>query len=323
MQLQLTVPPGASAGQELLFMTPTGQQMAVQIPLGCPPGSTFVFVVPDAAPTAIPMGITLDEPAPARRLPAPQKFSECPISFNPLHTAPLGAFLDGNGRRVSNHYFNLEAANQWLASGNGTCPLTRQPIHSVLAIPNVISSPDEWFRAVDIDRNGKLSRAETIEAIKAQFPVDVAALDAAIVDPNHFLWEQWDVNRDGTLTRDELLAPNGLISTVREMFVPAHGSQAIGTDPPRITDRARWFDYWDSPATGGDGNGTLNREEVIRALLKTTGTTGNANAVMQMRQTVGAIWGVFDTDGSGEVDRTEFLQRDGLADTILATFNFG
>ena len=32
-----------------------------------------------------------------------------------------------------------------------------------------------------------------------------------------------------------------------------------------------------------------------------------------------AIWPVFDTDGSGEIDKSEFLQRDvGLADTIVA-----
>ena len=38
-----------------------------------------------------------------------------------------------------------------------------------------------------------------------------------------------------------------------------------------------------------------------------------------MRNTLTSIWGIFDTDGSGEIERSEFLQADGLADTIVAT----
>ena len=36
--------------------------------------------------------------------------------------------------------------------------------------------------------------------------------------------------------------------------------------------------------------------------------------------TVQAIWSIFDTDGSGSIERGEFLRpNEGLADTILAT----
>lgn len=271
--------------------------------------------MPNNAP---PAGIQSAPPAStqARRLPAAQRFAECPISFCALYEARVGYFVDRSGRRVSNHYFNFDAASTWLSSGNGTCPLTRQPIASVVAVPNLQADPNGWFRAVDVDGNGKLSRAEAIEAIKAQFPVDVAALDAALVDQRHWLWEQWDINRDGFLTRDELLAPQGLVHSVRELFAPAGAS---GGAAPPIADKARWFDFWDSPATGGDGSGTLEREEVVRALLKTLGTTGDANAVMAMRGTVDAVWGIFDMDGSGSIDRREFLAPDGLADTIIAT----
>ena len=38
-----------------------------------------------------------------------------------------------------------------------------------------------------------------------------------------------------------------------------------------------------------------------------------------MRSTLTSIWGIFDTDGSGQIERQEFLQADGLADTIAAT----
>ena len=41
--------------------------------------------------------------------------AECPISFEVLHTHAVGVFLNEAGQRVSPHFFNLEAAQQWLA----------------------------------------------------------------------------------------------------------------------------------------------------------------------------------------------------------------
>ena len=53
------------------------------------------------------------------------KHAECPICFEPLHAAPVGVFLDKQNRRVSRHFFNLAAAQEWLRGGNGFCPMTR------------------------------------------------------------------------------------------------------------------------------------------------------------------------------------------------------
>ena len=42
--------------------------------------------------------------------------------------------------------------------------------------------------------------------------------------------------------------------------------------------------------------------------------------VQMMRGTVDAIWPIFDDDGSGSIERDEFLRPgEGLADTIIAT----
>lgn len=330
VQLQLTVPPNGAPGDELPFRTPAGDWLSVQIPLGVRPGETFVCEVP-GAPTATGFVGTVmsflsgglahnaDNGMPMATRPTPSRqFAECPISFEPLHAAPVGFFVDGSKRRVSQHYFNLDAAREWLATGNGRCPLTRKSIASVAEVPDIRVDPRSWFKAVDIDRNNRLTRHETIEALKAQFPVDVAALDAAIVNPDHWMWERWDINRDGTITRDELLAPNGLVASVPELFA-ASSSEPNGSDTPPISHKGLWFDFWDSPATGGNASGTLEKEEVVRALLKTLKVTNDANAVMKMRGTVDAIWGVFDIDGSGSVERGEFLQPDGLADTVIAT----
>jgi hypothetical protein len=41
-----------------------------------------------------------------------------------------------------------------------------------------------------------------------------------------------------------------------------------------------------------------------------------------MSGVVAAVWTVFDTDGSGEIDRQEFVNTDGLADAIIANMSF-
>jgi hypothetical protein len=100
------------------------------------------------------------------------KHAECSICFEPLSAGPVGVFLNDSGRRVSPHFFNLDAAREWLRSGNGHCPLTRQPITSVAAVPDVREDPHGWWQVVDVDRDGRLSRHEVLEALKAQLPIN-------------------------------------------------------------------------------------------------------------------------------------------------------
>lgn len=73
--------------------------------------------------------------------------------------------------------------------------------------------------------------------------------------------------------------------------------------PDMRTDKDGWYRYWDE-----DNDGTLQQEEVVRALLKTLKLTTNQDRVRQMRETIAAIWPIFDTDGSGSVDQEEFLR---------------
>ena len=150
--------------------------------------------------------------------PTPQP---CAICFEPLHHAPVGVFLDSNRRRISRHFFNLAAAQEWLRSGNGLCPCTRAPVASVLPVPSILTDPDGWFRAVDIDGDGKLSTLEVIECLKAQLPMDNAALDAAAADRTHWMWQQWDADGSGFIERNELLHPQGLVAYVRTAFARA------------------------------------------------------------------------------------------------------
>jgi len=87
---------------------------------------------------------------------------------------------------------------------------------------------------------------------------------------------------------------------------------------PDIRDKRAWYDFWDK-----DGSGSLEKEEVVRALVKTLKLTHDPARVQVMRSTIECTWGIFDPDGSGSIDRNEFLlPGDGLADMILATVQY-
>lgn len=79
-------------------------------------------------------------------------------------------------------------------------------------------------------------------------------------------------------------------------------------------DRQGWFSYWDQ-----DGSGTLDKEEVIRAFVKTFGRSRAPSELAELRMLIEVMWPDFDPDGSGEIDRAEFCEANvGLADVIVA-----
>lgn len=341
MRLSITCPPGFGPGRQLR-VAHANKQYDVIIPPGVMAGGTFLMEVeapagpPAGAPVQapVPMGLPIEMERTPPRAPPPVPFNrsntgravvagtarsqaevkaECPICFEPLSAGAVGVFRGPDGKRVSQHFFNLSAAREWLDAGTGMCPLTRKRICSVSEVPDVRTDPDGWFDTVDIVGDGRLSRVEVVECLKAQLPIDNAALDAALADPEHWMWQQWDRDGSGYIERMELLDPQGLAAYVREAF-RGEGAREGGI-PDIAADKEAWYRYWDE-----DGSGSLEQEEVVRALLKTFRMTSEPERVFQMRQAIEAIWCIFDDDGSGSIERDEFLKpNDGLADMIIAT----
>ena len=52
-----------------------------------------------------------------------------------------GVFLDACGRRVGGFY-QLDAAQKFLANGGTRCPVTEEPIQSVKEVPSILEAGD-------------------------------------------------------------------------------------------------------------------------------------------------------------------------------------
>ena len=327
--MQVAVPAGVRAGQAFQIALPGGRpNMMVTCPAGSGPGQLITIRVPPpaaaaapaAAPVAIPVAAPSAPPAPsgappteprALRVPSTpledlaENHAECSICFEFLCSEPCGVFVDGRGRRTCPHFFHDRCIRSMPACAN--CPLCRREFVNVLAVPDIRQDPQGWFKAVDQDGNGHLDMKEVLHVLRAQVPVDHDALE----DHLPKLWKTWDPNGDGFIQYDEIMRPEGGLLA----YVLSHFARKEKAPPPRIEDdKHAWFEYWDE-----DGSGELEQIEVVRAVIKSFGLSADVAKVEEMKSIVQAVWCIFDDDGGGSIDRSEFVRADGLADAIIAS----
>jgi len=75
-------------------------------------------------------------------------------------------------------------------------------VAAVVEVPDVRTDPVGWFRIVDNDGNGRLSKKEVVEALKAQLPIDFRRLDLEMANPESTFsnyWRVWDVDGSGSV----------------------------------------------------------------------------------------------------------------------------
>ena len=202
------------------------------------------------------------------------------------------------------------------------------------------------------------------------------------------LFHAWDPDGDGFIELREICAPGGLLEYVTREFTkktsrkgtkqpreeqsldgekerlfatpkrkPSRNASSFSfsaeknAEPPALAKHPdAWFEHWDT-----DGSGTLDKEEVTRALVKTLrrerdfeeretsefGSDFDVNGAhretrssyaslltsvavaREARRVVNAIWPVFCADASKGVDRNAFLAPDGLAEAIVANMRVG
>ena len=177
--------------------------------------------------------------------------------------------------------------------------------------------------------NTKPTKPEVFEILKAQFPIDYEKLEGDL--PR--LWSRWDPSMDGQIQKHEFLGPDGLLAFVRQRFLRqgarqsdtangnggggGGGMMVLEAPAPDIrANKEAWFTYVDE-----DRSGELSIEEVTRGLIKSFHLSTDLAKLSEMKDLVANVWCIFDHDGSGEIDRDEFLRpNDGMADSIIASF---
>ena len=287
--------------------------------------------------------------------------------------------------RTCADFFHFDCAKCLLARNFRECPVCRAAFTDVLPVPDPSEDPDGWFTCVDLNGDGRLSPGEIVEVLRAQIPCDWRAIEKDVMrrdsgsngkgktqTPKKNLFDRWDPDGDGFVEKFEMVMPGGLLEYVVRKFpkrkhqekaletarslsssrtAPMASSHFSTSNPPVLAKHpSAWFKFWDT-----DKSGTLDKEEVTRALVKTlrferesehreftqfgelmpprSSTTYGRNSYGRLltdvataravRNVVDAIWPVFDLDGNGAVDKHEFLKPDGLAEAIVANIGDG
>merc|ERR1740117_1633173 len=196
--------------------------------------------------------------------------AECPICYDEMHKFTSAVFVAASGKRTCSHFFHETCAREVGGGGARTCPVCRAPYASVLPIPDMRLDPKGWFRIMDLDGDGKLSLKEVAAVLKAQIPMDWKKLETRSAED---WFKKWDRDGDGGITFQEMMHPaTGILAFVRQMFPRQTAADA---QPPDIQrHRLAWFDHFDE-----DRSGTLEKQEVVRAIVKTFGLSQDASKV--------------------------------------------
>lgn len=141
----------------------------------------------------------------------------CAVCLDPLCRASLAVLQSHEGRRSCRHIFHTHCLRQCpVALG---CPLCRTPYVRAKVLPHIRNS-EAWFAALEPDFAGRLETQIAVDALCAGLPVDMDAL--FVILPT--------LQLGGWVSFEELIAPGGLLRTVRSCLLVQQESSA-GKEP--------------------------------------------------------------------------------------------
>lgn len=243
-----------------------------------------------------------------------RQMMECAVCFEDLSSETCAIFKKGS-RRVCAHLLHHRCA---LELPHRSCPYCRAEFEEATCLPTLDADPEGWFRCADVEGDGRLSKQQVLQLLLCQFPLDAQKFEASMEQ----LWPTFDLDGSGYINRAQFFAPShGLLPYAKEHLdtlirtAPADES-AGGPIPCIIKDRNGWFDHFDEA-----GVGSLDQEELVRALIKTNHLATDLAQVREVRELVSAVWGLF-ADGTMPITRETFLRPgEGLADAIIAALS--
>jgi hypothetical protein len=229
-----------------------------------------------------------------------------------------------------------------------TCPTCDVAFASIKPVPSVAVDPKGWFAAVDTDGNGTLDKEEAFAALASSLPAAPGTLDKTstetLKEKVEEKWKEWDPNGDGKITCAEVMvAVSGLRDFVVEKLKEAapKPGDVYALPPPQLPDelpgrvskdaynaykaqKEAWYHHWDK-----DNNNSLDKEEVVRAIVKTFDlSSDDLPTIQNVRNYLEGVWCIWDEDGNNVIDCEEFMQEEdedhsgGLGDTLIASLKY-
>jgi len=247
------------------------------------------------------------------------KSFECPVCYFELFKFPTGV-IRLHSRRCCGHYFHKDCAQYLLKAMKGSgraanCPVCGVTFSEVKAMPDLITDPREWFAVCDVDFGGELDAYEVVEALGCMLPVNRHRLEKHV----RAHWHEWDPDGDGTITLYEFIMPQRGLKDwiIKHMSMLRADAVAKPQCCPSIDRNPReWFHYWDR-----DGSGTLEKDEVCRALIRTFCRDENGLpkliAAHDMRDIAVSLWSALGFSPFDSVSFEEFVGPYGLLDQFL------
>jgi hypothetical protein len=163
-----------------------------------------------------------------------------------------------------------------------------------------------------------LDKEEVIAGLLAVLPVEKNRLEKALDE----YWSSWDQSGDGYIAFQEFIDPEtGLKSFVLNNYNifkrdREASSKALRGVPPLDSKPREWFDYWDQ-----NHSGTLERIEIIRALIKTFCVTAWGDPLIRrspdISQLSQALWDALGYKPREKISFQEFMKPFGLADQVI------
>lgn len=245
---------------------------------------------------------------------------ECPVCFFELYKFPQ-AIIKKHSKRVCCHYFHFECGLYLLktlrkSKLGATCPVCGLPFAEVSQMPDICQQPRDWFATVDADFSGELSQLEIVEGLGATLPVTRKKL-AKVINNN---WHLWDPDGDDSISMNEFVMPDlGLRDWILAHFqaIATYAEEKRKHRPPQLDQSPiQWFAYWDA-----DGSGTLDREELVRALIRTYSITPDGHPSLlhahDMRESALALWKSLGYTPFASITLDEFVKPYGLMDNFV------
>lgn len=151
-----------------------------------------------------------------------EQHTECPICYEELYTQRCVVFTQADsGQRTCRHLLH-EACSLLLQQHNSLCPVCRAPFGAFRVVPLITEDAQAWFRCVDFEGTGQLTRAEVAEVLTSHFPLDRSKVEVALP----LLWPSWDLDGSGFVTEAEFFTEGALLDFVRIYLLPILSPQA-------------------------------------------------------------------------------------------------